>query len=430
MLELKDYQKKDLKRIQGMNGKVILGYEMGMGKSCVSITYTAKNNIYPLIIVCEAGMKATYKDEVKLWAFSAKNIVTILNGNAQPIPKVDNLIVIINYDVLGKWEEELIKIKPKGIIFDEFTAIENPKSIRARASLDLCNKVQFKSIILTSGTPIKKDQRDLYIPLRILSPMDIYSEKHFGKLIKANRVKYLLNKYLIRRLKKDHLKLPPKTRQVISVNISNMKEYKSAENDFRSWLRSQKEITRQTKIHIFTKIEKLKQIAAQGKHKALVNWTKTQIGKPGKIIGFFAHTDPLINIQKEFSDMSTQLNGSMNIKQREIAKKEFIENPKIRLMWANIKAAGKGHTLVAADKVVMCEMPWTSVDCDQCEDRIHRIGQKAKKVSAIYFIAKGTIEERIAQIIDKKRSIFNKVIDGTAVKKDELLTELVKYYRN
>ena len=80
----------------------------------------------------------------------------------------------------------------------------------------------------------------------------------------------------------------------------------------------------------------------------------------------------------------------------------------ISVIICNIKSGGVGITLTASSRVSFIELPWTPADCDQCEDRTHRIGQK-DSVQASYFLAQDTIDEYIYQIIEKKRNIANQV---------------------
>ena len=73
------------------------------------------------------------------------------------------------------------------------------------------------------------------------------------------------------------------------------------------------------------------------------------------------------------------------------------------------------------------ELPWTPGGLDQCIDRLHRIGQK-DSVNVYYLLAKGTIEEKIAHLIDTKRQTFDSVLDGKVTDSQSLITEIMKLY--
>jgi SNF2 family DNA or RNA helicase len=93
----------------------------------------------------------------------------------------------------------------------------------------------------------------------------------------------------------------------------------------------------------------------------------------------------------------------------------------------NLKSGGVGITLTAASDMVILELGWNPKIMDQAIDRIHRIGQLSG-VNAYYLLALGTIEEKIAELLDKKRKIIDGVIDGIETDEESLLMELIKAY--
>jgi SNF2 family DNA or RNA helicase len=105
----------------------------------------------------------------------------------------------------------------------------------------------------------------------------------------------------------------------------------------------------------------------------------------------------------------------------------FQERRQTQLFVGNIKAAGTGITLTAARTVAFLELPWTTGELSQAEDRCHRIGQK-NAVNIYYILAGGTIEERIAALLDRKRQVVSAIIDGKEAEDTELLTALLRSY--
>ena len=103
---------------------------------------------------------------------------------------------------------------------------------------------------------------------------------------------------------------------------------------------------------------------------------------------------------------------------------QFQQSDKIRLFIGNIKAAGVGITLTASSNVAIIELPWVSGDLLQCEDRCHRIGQK-NTVNIYYLLAANTIEETIAEMLDKKNKVLTKILDGKEVEKTSTLKALM-----
>ena len=88
-------------------------------------------------------------------------------------------------------------------------------------------------------------------------------------------------------------------------------------------------------------------------------------------------------------------------------------------------AGGIGITLTAASNVAFIELGWTPSSHRQAEDRLHRIGQKSC-VTSYYLIGAGTIEEEIAQLLDKKQSVIDSIVDGEATQEFSIMSELVK----
>ena len=80
----------------------------------------------------------------------------------------------------------------------------------------------------------------------------------------------------------------------------------------------------------------------------------------------------------------------------------------------SLKAAGVGITLTAASDVLFIEQGWNPADMDQAADRCHRIGQK-DSVTVYTMLCEGTVDERIAKLIDQKRLIVNAVMQGDDV---------------
>ena len=78
--------------------------------------------------------------------------------------------------------------------------------------------------------------------------------------------------------------------------------------------------------------------------------------------------------------------------------------------------------------VIFLELPWTPGALVQAADRCHRIGQK-DNVVIHYLLAVGTIEEKIALMLDRKRKVLDKVLDGIETDQDSLLSELINEYK-
>ena len=102
------------------------------------------------------------------------------------------------------------------------------------------------------------------------------------------------------------------------------------------------------------------------------------------------------------------IRGGMEGHMKQANIDRFQNDPEAKIIICSIKAAGVGLTLTASSRVAFIELPWHPADLEQCEDRAHRIGQH-DSVQCTYFLGKGTIDNYIYQIIDRKREIANLV---------------------
>lgn len=429
MASLTPYQIEDHAKIDSFGGKAILAWDMGLGKTCEAVTYVAERELFPCIIACPMSAKSVMLPELRKF-IGKGHLITINNGKVCDIPKLDQMYILINYDLLHKWEDKLKETNYKSLVFDEAHTLSNVDTKKNRSVRRLSQDT--KHILFLTGTPFKNTEEEMFTMLNIMNPHMFTAPEDITHMVEGGYFNEVLTRnFMIRRLKTVELKdLPPKTRHVVNMTLSNQWEYEFAERDFKNWLDQQEsELTNQKKICAFAKLEKLKQIAIAGKVHSVSNWIENRLQSEGKTLVFFTHTKPLIGVYERFSEEAVMIKGGMTQRQREKVIQEFMTNPRKRLLLGNVKAAGTSLTLIQADTVFMAEMPWTSVDCDQCEDRVWRIGQE-NEVNAYYGIAKGTVDERIARIVDRKREKLSQSIDGVGVKAKEVLMELINDYRS
>lgn len=120
-------------------------------------------------------------------------------------------------------------------------------------------------------------------------------------------------------------------------------------------------------------------------------------------------------LDKEHID-SYVIDGSVDAKKRIERVEDFNTNDDVRVFLIMLKSGGTGLNLVGADIVVHLDLWWNPQAENQATDRAHRIGQK-NVVEVIRLISKGTIEEKVLELQNKKKELSDKLIDGT--KKDE-----------
>ena len=97
--------------------------------------------------------------------------------------------------------------------------------------------------------------------------------------------------------------------------------------------------------------------------------------------------------------------------ERKKAIEKFQNDDKIKLFFGGMKSAGVGITLTSASNVLSIDFSWVPADHWQSHDRIHRIGQKADKITIYQLFAKGTIDEYMSDLLKEKQVLFDKLIN-------------------
>jgi len=125
-------------------------------------------------------------------------------------------------------------------------------------------------------------------------------------------------------------------------------------------------------------------------------------------------------IYAKYKSKAVRITGAESAKQKHAAATQF-QKGKARLLVCNVQSAGTGLTLTKADTMLFVELPVDSADLEQMEDRICRISQEAKTVHYHYIVIRNTIEQRVIEIVDQKKTNTSLVIDGKRVNMPDLL---------
>jgi SWI/SNF-related matrix-associated actin-dependent regulator of chromatin subfamily A-like protein 1 len=440
------FQQKGVAFIEAKNGRALIADEMGLGKTVQALAWLdIKPEKRPVIIVVPASLKLNWAKEAQKWMPNTKPKVQILSGSTTNIPIIGELI-IINYDILHAWVDVLLGIRPQVLVLDEAHYFKNNTAKRTKAVKKLGKHI--KHVIALSGTPIVNR------PVEIWNAVQLIDASVFGRNFMAFARRYCAAKYngfgwdfngasntqelhkkltdsiMIRRQKYEVLTdLPDKIYASVPIALDNEKEYRYAENDFIEFIRQYKgaeAAARASAAEALAEIEGLKQLAMKGKMKQTLQWIQDFLESGDKKLVVFAiHKATIDTLMEEFGAIAVKIDGSVSQSARNEAVEKFQNNVEIRLFVGNIKAAGVGLTLTAASNVAVLELPWSPGDLSQAEDRCHRIGQK-DSVTIHYLLAVGTIEERLATLIDSKREVLDQVVDGKETAQSSLLSELLE----
>jgi SWI/SNF-related matrix-associated actin-dependent regulator 1 of chromatin subfamily A len=455
---MKNYQRAGARFMATMR-RAYNGDDMGLGKSLQTLAAFELTQAYPCVIVCPVKLKQNWLKEAQQWLPHRKAATTV-NALAEiTILGYSEIHDYVNYGLFSTKKKEreaaakLTKkfffpgiVKLKGIACDEGHFIKRKESRRSQACIGIARLCECDVRFVMSGTPIENAPLELVAPLEFLDRMGDMggwfnfatrycgaTRNNFGlSLNGATNTKELNEKmrrlFYIRRLKGDVLKeLPPKIQTIYEAEIDNEAEYRRIERDARAFLMQKKgELLTdgQMKAMAMVRIGMLRKAVGMGKVAWISEWVDTFLESGEKFILYAYHPEVQAAFMKNLArwNPASVLGGCKN-PQAEVEK--FQNDETCRLFIGSIVAAGFGLTLTRASHVGIAEPMWTQSKHDQTVDRAHRIGQK-DCVNAYYFIAPGTNDEAMWEIVSNKAKIVAAVANGEDVPDDASLQNLVR----
>lgn len=423
--------------------RFINGDEQGLGKTLQSLAtvYAAHlkgEDVFPCIVVCPSTTKINWQREWKMWTgIDAMILDNKVKDTWHRFFELGlNKVFIVNYESMKKY---FVKNLPKGkfksdeivmddriklfksIIIDEIHRLKDPSTQQTKIALQLAIGKNYR--IGLTGTMVPNRPIEAMPQLAIigkLSSAKTFKERYCSGVNGASNLKelnYMLYKHCyFRREKKEVAKdLPDKQRQTILCEISTREEYNKVKNDFVRWLKENgaddAEVAKKLRGEIMVKMGVLKQISAKGKLQEVKEFVQEVIDSGEKII-LFANLHSIVDEVKNMFPGSVEVTGRLSQEEKQKSIDSFQNDPKVKVIVCNIKAAGVGITLTASSRVAFIEYPWTYADCAQCEDRAHRIGQK-NNVMCTYFLGQETIDQYMYNMIQNKRHIGNTITGAT-----------------
>ena len=391
-----------------------------------------------VLIVCPASLKINWMREIENYT---DKTISIIEGKKWESAD----FVIINYDILKNFHD--IKNKEESIILqegfdlvvvDEAHYIQNVQAKRTKLINDIINKIG--KVWLLTGTPMTSRPINYYNLLNLVESPVAYNWMAYvirycegyqfnvgnRKVWNVNGSSNLLElrdrtkTHVLRRLKEDILDLPDKILTPVYLNLKS-KEYESLMGEYYDWMEDDSE--KKSLTVQFSKLMKVRQVIAENKIKETCEIAENIIEQGKKVIIFTNFTDTLNQIADHFGKLAVKLDGKMSKPARQHSVDQFQENDKIKVFVGNLKAAGVGITLTAAEAVIMNDLSFVPSDHSQAEDRAYRYGQKSN-VSVFYPIFENSIEGIIYDILSQKKNIFETVM-GDNEGKGDIMEEII-----
>ena len=434
------HQKESIQKLVE-NKKFILADDMGLGKTTSTIIAAIEANAKKVLIICPATLKINWKREIENYSDKSVYIAEGKNFN------IESDYVIINYDIIKnfhdpkkKTDSQILNSNFDLVIVDEAHYIKNGSAQRTKLINDLVKKID--RLWLLSGTPMTSRPMDYF---NLLSLVDSPVAKNWmayairycsgyqfntgGRKIwnvtGSSNLEELRDRTastILRRLKEDVLDLPDKIITPVYLRLkSNL--YEEVMGDYYNWYEKNPEESKSLTVQ-FTKLTKIRQIIADEKISQTIELAENIIEQGKKVIIFCNFTDSLNKICEHFGKIAVKVDGSMPKPNRQHSVDEFQDNEKIKVFVGNIKAAGVGLTLTAAEAVIMNDLSFVPSDHAQAEDRAYRYGQK-NNVLVYYPIFENTIEGIIYDILNNKKQVIATVM-GDNQNSGDVAEEILK----
>jgi SNF2 family DNA or RNA helicase len=396
---LKDFQVEG-KDFLIANQRALLGDDMGLGKTVQTVAALAELGARKVLIACPSSVTSSWADTIKKWG-RKKWTVHVVSKQVEKIPDVT--VVIVSYNLIIS------------------------KHIYDQLSIRCTNCAYFWGL---SGTLQPNNPMDLHRILSSLFPK--YLGKYtdymsfakyfasmyrtgfgwaFGKPKNIDQLAKMIEPIYLRRLKEDVLDDLPEKRIVFQwVNPDNLAiKRRKFWNEMINKVEvkqerlglTMEEIIEERKLAAAIKLPLVKQYLADTDEKVVV---------------FVWHKEIVEQLAAELGDTAVCYYGNQTKAKKELAKGQFIHDPKVRTLIANIESAGTGldGLQLASYKCIFGELPWGFVHLLQAIDRLHRMGQN-KAVQADVVCLDTPIDRYLVKTILKKQDNFSKLhIDQVA----------------
>lgn len=442
--ELRDYQKTGFKWLKtlghyGMGG--ILADDMGLGKTLQVLAFILsekEKSDLPNIVVAPTSLVYNWLDEVRKFTPQLKAVAvsgTVKEREEQLKEAKDADLVITSYALIRRDMEKYQNFKFNYCFADEAQHIKNHNTQNAQA----VKSINSKGCFALTGTPVENSLTELWSIFDFVMPGYLHNHTKFSvryespivrnddKSAKKELSRHI-NPFIMRRLKKDVLtELPDKieSRMICAMTTEQSKLYDAylmkAKREFEEEIASNG--FERSQIKILALLTRLRQLCC---HPSL--FLENYKGKSGKMeslfevlsdakdgghrILLFSQFTSMLNIIRTSLDKEKishfYLDGSTKPMERMNMVNSFNQGEK-DVFLISLKAGGTGLNLTGADMVIHFDPWWNPAVEDQATDRAYRIGQK-NVVQVFKLIAKGTIEEKIFELQQKKRELIDSVI--------------------
>ncbi len=443
-----------------------LADDMGLGKTLQLIAFLlhlkAENRLTaPILIICPTSVMGNWERE--LHRFAPQLMVTSHHGDQRSqgaafSKKIAGQNVVLTSYALSYRDLATLKaISWQGLVLDEAQNVKNPDSKQSQAIREIPS--QFR--IAMTGTPVENRLMELWSILDFLNPGYLGPKNFFqrrfaipieryGDSTSLQSLRALVQPFILRRLKTDSTiiqDLPEKQEMAVFCSLSEPQAilYQKVVDETLATIEASQGIQR--KGMILALLMQLKQLCnhpdlatsdaktikraaapefaqSSGKLQRLTEMLETVLAAGDRALIFtqFSTWGKLLKpyLEAQFGQEVLFLYGSTSKAAREAMVDRFQHDPQApRIFILSLKAGGVGLNLTRANHVFHYDRWWNPAVENQASDRVFRIGQM-RNVQIHKFVCKGTLEERIHDMIEQKQALAQQVV-GTG---ENWLTEM------
>jgi len=424
-------------------GRSLLADDMGLGKTVQAIAAVeilAKTvGLERALIISPTSLKHQWKQEIEKFSDRSAQVVEGSLVKRADLYSDDSLYKIINYEIVHRDLDLIRKWSPEMIILDEAQRIKNWKTRRAQS----VKKLDSKYALVLTGTPLENRLEELYSIVEFIDrfhmgPMFRFLAEHqhtdeVGKVIgyrNLSKIAKSLEPILVRRTKKQVLKeLPERLDKNYFVPMTSQQMKHHEENQetvariVAKWRRMRfLSDTDQRRLMIALQNMRMscnstylldKKTDFGMKADELISVLDEVFEQPDAKVVIFSQwlgTHKILQDRLKLSKCNHVLfHGSIPSPKRKDLIRQFKTDPDCRV-FLSTDAGGVGLNLQNASVVINMDLPWNPAVLEQRIGRIHRLGQH-KPVRVVNFVAQGTIEHGMLELLSFKQSLFDGVLD-------------------
>ena len=437
-----------------------LADDMGLGKTIMVIALALRDPRTTLV-VCPTSVIGNWEHELRRFAPGIRVVRHHGGERAATAETLSDLIepgtiVLTSYGLLRRDRAVLDGIEWGRVVLDEAQNVKNPAAQQTRAAYSL----RAASRLTLTGTPVENRLTDLWSIMQfcnpgLLGPADEFVERFAGPVERGDadateRLRRIVRPFVLRRLKSDPEVAPDLPEKFVSsvfcpLTPEQATLYRATADEVLEQIASAKGIARRGRI--LALITALKQICD---HPALfLKQSGPLAGRSGKLVRLTEMLEEVIAEEQaalvftQYASMGRLLKRHLaetlgveplflhggtarTSRDRMVARFQATDGPPVFLL--SLKAGGTGLNLTRATHVFHFDRWWNPAVEDQATDRTHRIGQ-TRKVMVHALTVSGTLEERIAELLERKRGLAKRIVgsgEGWLTElSDEELSDLV-----